>query len=163
MTSMDAIRFKVFRFVITRFGTLRGVWALTQGFDVGLGALTVLTAPGVFLSVAKIKREVGSWPDVKKMRHPLGGTQFNWRGIELGHIHSNGVADLRLSPSEQSDVLSKHLAQRHHTAPKSTWVSYFIERKDQDTAVISLFRIPFQRLTTPELGDSESPSEEYVQ
>jgi hypothetical protein len=68
---MDAIRFKVFRFVITRFGTLRGVWALTQGFDVGLGALTVLTAPGVFLSVAKIKREVGSWPDVKKMRHPL--------------------------------------------------------------------------------------------
>jgi hypothetical protein len=160
---MNAIRFKVFRFVITRFGTLRSVWPLTQAFDVGLGVLTVITAPAVFLCLARVKHEVGSWPDVKKARHPLGGTQFNWKNVELGHVHSNGVADLRLSPGEQYEVLSKYLAQRHHTAPKSTWVSYFNERKDQDEAVISLFRIPYHRLTTPATADSESPSEEYVQ
>lgn len=139
------------------------MWVLTQGFDVGLGALTVLTALGVFLSVAKIKREVSSWPNVKKARHPLGGTQFNWQHIELGHIHSNGVADQRFSPKEQAEVLRKGLAQRHHTAPKSTWVSFFIERSDQEQAVISLFRIPYCRLTASETADSESPSEEYVQ
>jgi hypothetical protein len=41
----------------------------------------------------------------------------------LGHIHSNGVVDVRLSPTEQADILSKHLAQRHHVAPNSTSVS----------------------------------------
>lgn len=160
---MNAIRFKVFRFVITRFGKFRSVRPLTQAFDAGLGALTIVTAPSVFRCVSNIKRAVGSWPEVKTGRHPLGGTQFNWRGIELGHVHSNGVADVRLTATEQAEVLSKGLAQRHHVAPKSTWVSFFIVRADQEAAVMSLFHIPYRRLTNPEAADSESPSEEYVQ
>jgi hypothetical protein len=134
---------------------------LTQSFDFGLGVLTAVTAPTVFLAIRKARREIASWPNVKQSRHKLGGSQFNWRGEELGHIHSNGVADLRFNASEKTEAISNHLAEPHHVNPKSTWVSYFIVRGDQVGAVVALFRIPFQRLTTSR--DFEPPSEEYAQ
>jgi hypothetical protein len=39
---------------------------LTQAFDAGLGVLTVVTAPSVFLAIGKVKREIASWPGVTK-------------------------------------------------------------------------------------------------
>jgi hypothetical protein len=160
---MNAIRVRVFRFVIGRFGRFRKVWILTQAFDLGLGVLTLVSAPSVFVAIARVRKQIVAWRGIKTARHRLGGIQFNLNGTELGHIHSNGVADIALTSTEQADVLHEQRAQRHHTAPKSTWVSYFIEHKDQEGAVISLFRIPFVRLSTPEQAEKESPSEEYVQ
>jgi hypothetical protein len=160
---MNAIRFRVFRFVIGRFGSLRKVWILTQAFDLGLGLLTLVTSPSVFFAIVKTRKQIAGWPGIRTARHRLGGTQFNLDGTELGHIHSNGVADIALTSTEQANVLHKQRAQRHHTAPKSTWVSYFIERKDQEEGVISLFRIPFERLSTSVQAEKEFPSEEYVQ
>ena len=159
---MNATRFRLFRFVIRRFSRFRKVWILTQAFDLGLGLLTLASAPSVFASIASVRKQIAAWPGIRTARHRLGGIQFNLNGIELGHIHSNGVADVALTASEKRDVLSEQRAQTHHTAPKSTRVSYFIERENQQEAVISLFRIPFVRLNTPEQADKESPSEEYV-
>lgn len=161
--AMNAIRFRVFRFVIGRFGRFRKVWILTQAFDLGLGLLTLVSSPSVFAAVIDIRKQIAAWPGVKTARHKLGGMQFNLNGTELGHIHSNGVGDIALTSTEQANVLQQQRAQRHHTAPKSTWVSYFIERKDQEEAVMSLFRIPFERLSTSVQAEKEFPSEEYVQ
>lgn len=160
---MNAIRFRVFRFVIGRFGRFRKVWILAQAFDLGLGLLTLVTSPSVFVAIADARKQIARWPGIRTARHKLGGMQFNLNGTELGHIHSNGVADIALSSTEQANVLHEQRAQRHHTAPKSTWVSYFIERKDQEEAVISLFHIPFERLRNPVKAETEFPSEEYVQ
>jgi hypothetical protein len=85
----------VFRFVTKRFGRLRKVWILTQAFDAGLAALSLVTAPSVARAIRALTRELLKWPDVLMSRHPLGGRQFNWRGTELGHVHSNGIVDLR--------------------------------------------------------------------
>lgn len=160
---MAPIRFTIFRFVIRRFGRLRGNRPLTQAFDAGLGLLTVLTAHSVHKAINQARREMKSWPDVTESAHKLGGHQLNWREEELGHIHSNGVADVRLTPSEKDFVLSRYLAVPHHVAPKSSWVSYFIERANQVDRVVALFRIPYQRFTVPATGTVEAPSEEYVQ
>ena len=97
---MAPLRFVVFRFVILRFGALRRVWVLTQAFDAGLGGLTLVTAPAVASAIRSLTRSMAAWPEVSLARHRLGGRQFNCRGIELGHIHSNGVADIRLTPTE---------------------------------------------------------------
>jgi hypothetical protein len=160
---MAPIRFTIFRFVIQRFGRFRSVRPLTQAFDTGLGLLTMVTAPSVHKAIGKIRREIGAWPEVTESAHKLGGHQFDWHAEELGHIHSNGVADVRLTPSEKDDVLSKGLAVPHHVAPKSSWVTFLIERGDQIDAVANLFRIPYQRLTVSSTGKVEAPSEEYAQ
>ena len=94
---MAPVRFRIFRFVIQRFGGLRSAWLLTQAFDSGLGVLTFVTAPRVAGSIRSIKRLLRTWMGVSMSRHPLAGSQFNCNGTELGHIHSNGVADLRLT------------------------------------------------------------------
>jgi Family of unknown function (DUF5519) len=158
---MPPIRLAIFRFVTRRFGRLRRVWILTQAFDFGLGLLTFFTAPGVTRGIRSLARSLRKWPDVKRSRHPLGGRQFNCRGTELGHVHSNGIVDLRLTASEQADVLARGLAHRHHIAPTSTWVTFVIEKGDDASAALSLFAIPFKRVTTPGRTPSELPSEEY--
>ena len=94
---MAPVRFRIFRFVSQRFGGLRSAWLLTQAFDSGLGVLTFVTAPRVAGSIRSIKRLLRTWMGVSMSRHPLGGSQFYCNGTELGHIHSNGVADLRLT------------------------------------------------------------------
>jgi len=159
---VEAARFRVFRFVIQRFGALRRIWLVTQAFDFGLGVLTVVTAPRVAGAIQSIKKSLRAWTGVSMSRHPLGGSQFNCNETELGHIHSNGVADLRLTATEQSEVLAAGLAQRHHTAPKSTWVTFYIEQENQIEALISLFQIPFARVSNLQRVSTESPSEEYV-
>jgi Family of unknown function (DUF5519) len=160
---MAPIRFTIFRLVTQRFGRLRGVRPLTQAFDAGLGVLTILTAPSVYGAISKARNEIKSWPDITESAHKLGGHQFDWHGEELGHIHSNGIADVRLTPSEKDDVLSKDLAVPHHIAPKSSWVTYFMDRGDQIQHVVNLFGIPYQRFTNPGIGKSEAPTEEYHQ
>jgi hypothetical protein len=110
---MTAIRFRVFSFIIKRFGRFRDKRSLTQAFDVGLAGLTLVTAPSVYSAIGDIRPEIRTWPDVTESAHKLGGHQFNWRGNELGHIHSNGVAGVRLNAPEKAVVLSKHLAQPH--------------------------------------------------
>ena len=159
---MAPIRFTIFRFVIKSFGRYRGVRPLTQAFDMGLNFLTMVTAPSVHHAIGKIRREIRSWPDVKHSSHKLGGHQFNWRGEELGHIHSNGVADLKLTFKEKDEVIRGYLAVPHHVVPTNSWVTFYIERGDQVQHVVDLFRIPYQRLTAAG-GSSEKPSEEYVQ
>jgi hypothetical protein len=95
--------------------------------------------------------------------HKLGGHQFNRRGEELGQIHSNGVAYIRLTFPEKDDVIRKNLAVPHHVDPTNSWATFYIERGDQVQQVVDLFRIPYLRLTTPATGSGEAPSEEYVQ
>jgi hypothetical protein len=161
---MPSIRFTVFSFVTRRFTGFRRVWLLTQAFDFSLDLLTLATAPSVTRGIKELIKTVRDWPDVRVSKHPLGGTQFNCRDTELGHVHSNGVVDIRLTASEQLDVLTRGLAHRHHVAPKSTWVTFFIEKYEDKDPAVSLLTIPFKRVTTQAQTPpaSESPTEEFV-
>jgi Family of unknown function (DUF5519) len=156
------VRFAVFHFVVRRFGVFRRVWVFTQAFDFFLGLLTVFTAPGVTVAINSLTRSLRQWPDVTISRHPLGGRQFNCQSTELGHVHSNGVVDIRLTASEQADVLARGLAKRHHIAPKSTWVTFLIEKHEDVSEAMVLFAIPFDRVTAQPRRPSEVPSEEYI-
>jgi hypothetical protein len=157
---MTPIRFAVFRFVITHFGRLRNRFLLTQLFDAVLAGLTIVTTPKVMVGIHQITGRLLEWPEVTRSRHRLGGRQFDHRGVEMGHIHSNGVADIRLSASEHDDVLARNLAQPHHIAPHSTWVTYYIDGTKDAEKVAALFRIPFSRLVAASGDVAETPSEE---
>ena len=159
-SDMVPLRLQVFRFVIKSCGSLRNQPRLTKLFDAGLGLLTVVTAPRVTAGITAITDGVTQWPNVTRSPHRLGGRQFNRNGAELGHIHSNGVADVRLTRREHDDVVSRRLAELHHVAPQSTWVTAYIEGPQDIERVVALFRIPFERLTHAAEHPSEITTEE---
>jgi Luciferase len=154
------LRIRVFQFVIAHFGALRSWPALTHSFDFMLAILTAMTAPGVTTCIAKVSDRVLQWPAVTRSSHRLGGRQFDFDGVELGHIHSNGVADIRLTRHEHDHVIAHHLAQLHHVAPQSTWVTFYINSLDDLERVTALFRIPFERLSQGGQLASDLPSDE---
>jgi hypothetical protein len=126
-------------------------------FDAFLAALTIVTAPRVTSAIARVTSELLGWPGVARSRHRLGGRQFNCRGVELGHIHSNGVVDLRLTRREHDEVLGQKRAEPHHVVPEGTWVTYYLGRDaDEIRQVSELFRIPFERI----LGSNTEASDE---
>jgi hypothetical protein len=154
------LRLAVFRYVISHFESLRNQWLLTQLFDAALVGVTVVTAPKVTIAIARITRQLLDWPDVTRSRHRLGGRQFNRRDIEMGHIHSNGVVDIRLSRSEHDEVIRRQLARPHHVAPQSSWVTYYLAGTNDTERVVELFRIPFQRLANGNPASMDAPTDE---
>lgn len=55
-------------------------------------------------------------------------------------------------------MLARRLANPHHVAPKSSWVTFFLEEPGQASAVSALFAFPFNRLKQG--GMSDEPTEE---
>jgi len=152
------VRLAVFRFVIRHFGRLRRFPFLVHTFDLFLRGLTAVTAPTVLNEIRTLTGEVASWPSVTLSRHRFGGREFDYQVTELGHVHSNGVVDVRLTKSEHDDVLARGLAKPHHVAPASSWVTFVIEHSGDARAASALLAIPFQRLEQG--GASEEPTEE---
>ena len=150
---MKAVRFSLFHFVISRFGPLRRFSLLVQLFDRALWILTAITAWSVLREMQGLSRQLETWPGVTVSRHRFGGRQFDFQGVELGHVHANGVVDIRLSRAEHDDVVARRLACPHHVVPNSSWVTFYLEQPGQASAVSALFALPFNRLQQGGVSD----------
>jgi hypothetical protein len=106
----------------------------------------------------KVKQEILKWPDVTSDLHRFGGIEFcitsgraGSRGIEMGHIHGNRLADLPFPMQIRNELINSGRVSPHHIMPQSGWVSYWIrggeEAKEKEiAAVIDLFRMQYNRL-----------------
>jgi Family of unknown function (DUF5519) len=84
----------------------------------------------------KIKKEILSWPNVTAEQHKFGGIEFRLNKREMGHIHSDRLADLPFPMKTRDDLVNSGLASPHHVMPQSGWVSYWIEKDEADIAAI---------------------------
>lgn len=150
---MAAVRFSVFHFVVHHLGPLGRFPILVQSFDKALWILTAITAWPVLREIQKLSRELETWPGITVCRHRFGGRQFDLHGVELGHVHSNGVVDIRLTRAEHDDVLARRLASPHHVVPNSSWVTVYLEQAGQASAISALFTLPFNRLKRGGVSD----------
>ena len=95
----------------------------------------------------KIKKEMLSWPNVTSERHRFGGIEFRLNKRELGHIHGDRLVDLPFPMNSRNDLVSSGRASPHHVMPQSGWVSYWIEKGEEDIpAIIGLFRLRYEQL-----------------
>jgi luciferase-like monooxygenase len=95
----------------------------------------------------KIKKEILSWPNVSAEQHKFGGIEFRLNKREMGHIHSDRLADLPFPMKTRNDLVNSGRASPHHVMPQSGWVSYWIEKDEADIAtVIGLFRLRYEQL-----------------
>jgi hypothetical protein len=92
-------------------------------FDCLLLIGSALFACATFRAIAAVQNEAAALPGVTFSVHRYGGTQFDLDGREIGHVHGNGVLDLRFPRSVRDQLVRAGRAQVHHTFPDSGWVS----------------------------------------
>jgi hypothetical protein len=97
---------------------------------------------------AEITSEVTSWPGVTAHPHRFGGTEFQLNGHEIGHLHGGRQADLPFPVRVRKELVAAGKAQLHHILPETGWVTFYIRGAEDVPAVVELFRLNYERLTS---------------
>jgi hypothetical protein len=96
-----------------------------------------------------IEKEILSWPYVTAEPHRFGGIEFRLNKKEMGHIHSEGLADIPFPMKTRDQLVNSGLVKPHHVLPQSGWVSYRFHNsgeKEDIATVINLFRMRYALL-----------------
>lgn len=95
-----------------------------------------------------IEKELLSWPYVTVGSHRFGGIEFRLNKKEMGHIHSEGLADIPFPMKIRDELVNSGLVKPHHVLPQSGWVSYWFHNSEKEdiTTVIDLFKLRYELL-----------------
>jgi hypothetical protein len=65
----------------------------------------------------------------------------------MGYIHGDRLVDLPFSMNIRNELVNSGRASPHHVLPQSDWISYWINKGEEDVpAVIELFRMRYEQL-----------------
>ena len=111
-------------------------------------------------TLERIKKEILSWPNVTAEPHRFGGIEFRLNKREMGHIHGDRLADIPFPMKIRDELVNSGGASPHHVLPQSGWVSYWINKGEDDVpSVIELFRIRYEQLKPRSKAKQEESSE----
>jgi hypothetical protein len=136
----------MFDFVVRYLGFLKGVPLLPNLFEAFLILWSFIFHRGILDCMDSISSEVLTWADTSQCLHKYGGMQFNSRGKEIGHIHGNGILDVRFSTKIKEQLLAEGKIKDHHVFTKSGWVSFYVSRKEDETYAIQLLRLSYLKI-----------------
>lgn len=125
------MRYKIASFVSKKFSKYKGFIILTTVFDKVLLTFTFLFYHKTFKNIMSFKTTVNNWDNVVSKRHQFGGIQFDINGMEICHIHGNGIIDILWKNKKERDYLvEKQFCSPHHVHPKSKWTTFFLNSKN---------------------------------
>ena len=90
-----------------------------------------------------IRNAVVSWEGIVEHDHRFGGTEFTLGKVEVGHLHSNGLADVPFTRKVRDQLLSESKALPHHILPESGWISFYVRHERDAKHAIWLFRLSY--------------------
>ena len=126
----------MFKFVVKYLGFLKSIPLLAHLFDSQLKLWLLLTNAALLDSFDAIETEVLSWNGTSVSLHKYGGLQFNCNGKEIGHIHSNGILDIRFNRKQKLQLMAEGRISDHHIFTNSGWTSFYV-RNSEDVAYAS--------------------------
>jgi len=88
----------------------------------------------------EIRTAVIEWPGVTAHPHRFGGTEYRLGRRELGHVHSDSLADIPFPKRVRNELVTAGKALPHHVLPDSGWVSVPIRSPEDVQSVIELLR-----------------------
>ena len=140
----------MFTFITRYLGFLKSVPTLGWLFDGWLKLWIYFTKPILLDWMDEIEAEVLRWQHTTSVIHKYGGMQFNYKGREIGHIHSNGLLDMLLSRSVKAELMQDDRISDHHTFKNTGWISFYILTVDDKDHALGLLDLGYQRLIEKE-------------
>ncbi|MES2829843.1 MAG: luciferase family protein [Bacteroidota bacterium] len=137
---------KSFFYLVVRYlGFLKYVPLLPHVFDSILRLCTLLWKPYLLDWFDDIEQEVLGWPGTHTTNHKYGGLQFNVSDFELGHLHSNGLLDVRYSRKIKEKLLEQGRIKPHHVFAQSGWISFSIITCSDKAYAIELLALSYKQ------------------
>ncbi|WP_225872312.1 luciferase domain-containing protein [Pedobacter frigidisoli] len=129
----------MFGFIVKYLNFLKRIPLFALIYDSCLKLLLFLTEPMKLTWFDEIENEVLNWEHTSISLHKFGGTQFNYRKTEIGHLHSNGILDILFTKKTKQRLLDEQKATSHHVFEKSGWISFYVRNeKDVENAIALL-------------------------
>jgi hypothetical protein len=136
----------LFNFTIKYFGFLKSVPLLPQLFDSQLKLWSLLTNWSLLQAIDDIEAEILSWEGTHTTLHKYGGLQFNYKGLEIGHIHSNGILDIRFNRKIKQQLMNEGKISDHHIFIKSGWISFYMQGRADTGYALKLLRMAYIKI-----------------
>lgn len=135
----------MFGFVVRRLRWLARVPLLPQVFDAVLLGVTTIAAPRRLRAMEMLQRAMREASGVTTTVHRFGGVGFNFNGVEVGHVHGNGLVDVLLGRADRERIVGAGKALPHHIFPRSGWVSFWLRNIGDVPNALDLFRLAIVR------------------
>lgn len=97
-----------------------------------------------------VEQEVLAWPGVGKefRQSTVGDVTIYWLDKrQLGHIHTDGVADLQFPRAVHDELIAEGRAKPHRGGFAAV-VSYALHTPDDVPGAVALFRLSYDRLAS---------------
>lgn len=120
----------MFSFIVKRFGFLKDIPLFAVVFDSLMRLWMFFTKPELLDWIDELEENAIRMPDTTVGIHKYGGTQFNYRGREFAHIHSNGLLDILLNKDLKRSLITEGKIKDHHVFKNSGWISFYIHSKE---------------------------------
>lgn len=115
----------MFDFVVKNLRGLAAVPLVPHIFEGMLMVWTWIAHPARLCAMEALEDRMTGCREIELHPHTLGGTAFVHTALgELGHIHGNGLLDVRLNKATAQALRTQGRVKPHHVLPKSGWVSF---------------------------------------
>lgn len=145
----------MFSFVVKHLGFLKSIPLMAIYFDSLIKLWVLITKPQLLDWMDAIENELLKWPNTSISIHKYGGSQFNYQSKEFGHLHSNGLLDIRLNLKLKHQLLIEGKIQLHHVFEKSGWISFYIKDQQDIGYGIQLLTLAYERLNKRRLNKNK--------
>ena len=130
----------MFELTVRYFGFLKHIPLLAWLFDTVLMIWNLAFNRSLALLIQELEDRVASWDGVEVLIHRYGGRQFNYIDKEIGHVHSNGLLDIRFSRNLKESILKKGMANEHHLLKNTGWISFYIRSEGDVEKALRLLK-----------------------
>jgi hypothetical protein len=135
-----------FNFIVKRFSLLKSLPLLPHVFDAAFKIWQVVIGSKLRYYIDSIEAEVREWDKTSVGLHKYGGLQFNYQGKEIGHLHSNGLLDIRFSRAIKIALLAENRVKDHHVFTDSGWISFYIRNVDDKEYAVKLLQMAYLKM-----------------
>lgn len=93
--------------------------------------------------VQTLQTTISTWPGVVASGHRFGGVEFTLSGIEVGHVHSDGMVDIPFNRKIRDQLLIEQRALPHHLLKDTGWITFYMRTEADLEKAIWLFRLSY--------------------
>jgi hypothetical protein len=93
--------------------------------------------------VQQIVNTVSGWDGIERLPHRFGGVEFSLNGVEVGHIHANGMVDIPFTRRIREQLVDAGEAGLHHLLRESGWITFYVRRPEDIEQAVKLYRLSY--------------------